>query len=343
LDPDRVAQARRRLQEAAGCFEQAVARAPDESEAHLRRALHRTLEGYLLNSIGQASGESKPDSEVVREFFPLESLADLKRASRLEPKDYSLAGNAALYEIYCVNAQRGRRGLGEGFDWTTLPDATQRSLRETIARLENLADDPDPKAASGALEVLGTLEGPVLRQTSRCVDTLQRALALDPARQRAWEILAGTLARTGRYDDLLAVCADHLRQENTSRAHILLAKAYEKLKQYDDAEEEVLEAIKLSDSDASATLSLAVLLLKRAQDEDTLGDADGWLSRCAQLLSATPPAQRNRQLIIDYTLTRGIYYALADDFDAARQWVQTVLQSDPGNESAKEILSALAY
>jgi hypothetical protein len=47
--------------------------------------------------------------------------------------------------------------------------------------------------------------------------------------------------------------------------------------------------------------------------------------------------------VIDFTLTRSIYLALSNDVESARQWAQTVLESDNGNELAKEILAAMAY
>jgi tetratricopeptide (TPR) repeat protein len=166
---------------------------------------------------------------------------------------------------------------------------------------------------------------------------------LGPSREQIWEMMAGTLAREEHYQELFALCEDHLKQNDSARSHMLLAKAYERLKQWDDAEEEVVQAVKEAPNDLTANLSLAALLLKRSQDPDVLGDAGDWLTRCDQILASMPPGQRPRQLVIDFTLTRSIYLALADDIESARQWAQTVLDSDHGNELAKEILAAMAY
>lgn len=340
---DRVALAQKRLAEAGDCFDQAVTNAPAEAEVYLRRGLHRTLQSSLLNDIREASGEHKPDIEVLSDYFSTETLADLQQASRLSTKDYRLIGNVALFEIYSVNARNGKRSLGAGFDWTTLPDASQRSIRRDMTQLEDLAADPDPKLAAGALEVLSILQGPVLHETSSRVANLRRALALDPSREQVWEMLAGTLARAERYEELLSVCETHLKQKDSARSHILLAKAYERLKQWDNAEEQVAAALRQAPNDFTANLSLAALLVKRSDDPSVLGEANGWLSRCDQILAGMPTAQRPRQLVIDFTLTRGIYYALADDIEAARRWVKTVIDSDRENELAKDILAAMAY
>ncbi len=343
LGPDSAALVPKRLDEAGACFDQAVASAPTESEGFLRRGLHRTLRDFVLNEIKVASGESKSDFDVLSGGFSAASLADLQQSSRLSPQDYWLIANNVLFEVYGGNARNGQRQIGGDFDFGGLPDATQRSVRSAMTRLEDLGQEPDNSAAAGALEVLGILQGPLLQETNRSVASLRHALALDPSRERAWELLTLTLARTERYDELLSLCEDHLKQTSTPRAHLLLAKAYEKLKQWDYAEQEVLAAVKLAPDDFTANLSLAALLIKRSQDAGTLAQANSVLGHCDQLLPKMPPAQRTRQLVIDFTLTRSICLALGDDVESARKWVKTVLDADGGNEMAREILAAIAY
>jgi tetratricopeptide (TPR) repeat protein len=338
-----VTLARRRLAEAGDCFERAVTNAPSEAEPYLRRGLHRTLRSYLLNNIREASGERQTETEILSDYFSPESLADLQQASRLSPKDYRLIGTVVLFEVYGVNARTGRKDGSQGFDWATLPDACQRSLRASITRLEDLTQDPDAKVAGGASEVLGILQGPLLHETNSRLDNLRRALALDPSREPVWEMMAGTLARAERYDDLLSLCEARLKQKDSARSHMLLAKAHERLHQWDDAEDQVAEAVKQAPNDLTANLALAALLLKRSQDPDVLGEANGWLARCEQLIAALPAQQKSRQLIIDFTLTRSIYLALTDDLESARRWARTVIDSDKENEMAREILAAMEY
>ena len=343
LAPDRVALARRRLEEAGICYEAALTNGMDQAEIHLRRGLHRTLQSFLLNEIKEAAGEHVPETEILSGYFSPETVADLRRASELNPRDYRLMGNLALYEIYGMNARSGRKGLGTDSTWQTLPEGTQRSLRRTMNRLEELAEDPNTKVAAGALEILGILQGPVLHEPNAAVNSLERSLALDPTRSQAWELAAGTLARTGNYEELLNLCEDRLRREDTVRSHMLLAKAYEKLKRWEEAEAEILAVLRKSPEDFTGTLSLAALLLRRSDNPETLAEAGGWLQRCDKVYSSLTSAQKNRQQVIDFTLTRAIYLALTDDLDNARQWVNSIIENDKGNELAREIQSAMAY
>jgi tetratricopeptide (TPR) repeat protein len=343
LAPDRVTLAYRHLDEAGSCFDLAVTNAPTEGDALVRRGFHRTLRSYLVNDIREASGEQKTETEILGDCFPPEALTDLQEASRLNPKDYHLIGNVVLFELYSLNSHTGRKGLDDGLDWNTLPDSAQRSVRAAVTQLEDLGQEPDPKVAAGALEVLGIVEGPVLRETDRRVRNLRRVLALDPSREEVWEMLAGTLARAGRTQELLSLCEDNLKANDSARGHMLLAKAYERLKRWDDAGEEVAAALNLSPNDLTANLSLAALLLKDGSDPENLDQVNGWLSRCDQLLAAAPPQARNRQFLIDFTLTRSIYLALSGDVDSAREWVQTVINNDPNNQLAKDIRAAMAY
>ncbi len=307
-----VALAQNRLTEAGDDFDRAVAAAPEEGEVYLRRAFHLCLRASILKQIRVAEGEQPDEVDLADNSFSPEALADLQHASRLAPRNYNRMGSEVLFEIYTVCAHRGHMDWAE-FSWNSLPDKSQRSLHDALTRLENLGQDSDAQVASGALEVLGVLQGPVLHESRSCVTTLRRAVALDAAREQGAEILVGTLAQTGRYDELLDFCEDRVKQKDTARNHLLLAKAYEKLKQWDDAEAEALEALRQSPTNLTASLDLAALLLRRSQDSDVLVDANDWLTRAEGLLGQATAAERSQQLVIDLTLLRSIYFALTDN------------------------------
>jgi tetratricopeptide (TPR) repeat protein len=248
-----------------------------------------------------------------------------------------------LFEVYAITDRQGQAGPGS-FSWDALPEKSQESLRGDVTRLENLAQNGTPGTAAGALEVLGILEGPVLHEPNRCISSLREALTIQPSREHAWEVLVATLAQGRRYDELLAVCQEQAKQTNSARTHLLLAKAHEKLKQWDDSEDEARVAASEDPGDFTTDLSLAALLLRRSGDDDSaLSEADDWLKRSELALSKMPPPQRNREQVIDLTLTRGIYYALTGELDTARQFVKTVIERDKDNKFAQEILSAMDY
>lgn len=338
---DKISLTKRELTEAGECFDRAATLAPDESEVFFRRGLHRCLETSLLNEIHLIEG-LPVDEVLLNSQFSQSALTDLQRASRLLPADYTLIGSTAMFEIYVFNAHQGRVNWAD-FSWSSLPEKSQRSIRDALARLANLGQNLDPHQAAGALEVLGILQGPALHESRNCIGTLRRAVALDPSREQAWEALAATLAQLGRYDDLLAVCQDRLRQKDTARGHLLLAKTFEKLHQWDDSESEIMEALRMAPNSFSANLAEAALVLRRGQSDDTLNEANTWLTRSERLLGETPATERTTQLIVDFTLTRSIYYALTDQLDQARQWAKAVISQDKNNNRAHDILSAMDY
>jgi tetratricopeptide (TPR) repeat protein len=340
--PPPVALAQRRVSEAGECFDQAVALAPEEAEVYFRRGLHRCLRNIIQAAVRVAGGESKDDVEQLNHTFPAEALDDLQHASRLRPQDYALIGNTVLFEIYSASARQGEVNWS-AFTWTALPDKSQRDIRESITRLENLAEESDPQLAAGALEALGILEGQVLHEPRSAATHLRRALALNPSRDQAWEALVAVLAQSARYEDLLTVCEDRLKQNDTPRAHLLLAKAYEKLKLWDESEAEILIAVKQEPNNFTATLALAALLLKHSGDDSFLPQANTWLGRSEMLLNQTPAPERNLQQVIDLTLTRSIYFALTDEVAAAREFAEAVIKRDQSNKLAQDILSAMDY
>ena len=343
IAPGEVALARKQLTEAGDCFNRAVTLATNESEVYFRRAMHQCLEKVLQNQIQSVSGNGENQVDPFDDCFTPKGLEDIQRASRLRPDDYRLVGATVLFEIYTVNAKKGRVAW-EDFSWNSLPEKNQASIREALTRLENLAQNPEPRAAAGALEVLGILQGPILHQPDACIASLRRALALQPSRDQAGEVLVAALAQAGRYDDLLAVCEDRVKQDDSARAHLLLAKAHEKLRQWDECENEARIAVSEDPENFNAALSIAALLIKRSHDNPAvLSEADNWLTRSEGIAGKTARARRNQQQIIDLTLTRGIYFALTDEMDNARTWVKTVIDRDKGNQLAQEILAAMDF
>ncbi|HZQ48452.1 MAG TPA: hypothetical protein VFC07_15655, partial [Verrucomicrobiae bacterium] len=342
ISPAQVALAKKWMEEAGAVYDKAAAIAPEEAEVYFRRGLHRCLQSALLNRIRVASGERAEDVALLNGCFTPESLADIQHASRLSPWDYKLIGGAVLFEIYTVSAEKGQVNWGT-FTWNLLPDKSQRSIREAVTRLENLAQSPRTKVAAGASEVLGIVQGPVLHEPHSCLANLGRALALDPSRDQAWETIAATIAQSRHYDELLSTCEERVKQKDSARSRILLAKAYEKLKQWNECEQQIRLALKLDPDDFTANLALADLLLKHSRDTSALAEANGWLARAEYLLNKMTARQRTQLRLVDLTLARGIYYALTDEVETARRWVKAVIDQDKENKFAQEILNAMDY
>ncbi|HZV33553.1 MAG TPA: tetratricopeptide repeat protein [Verrucomicrobiae bacterium] len=337
-----VSLARRELAEAGDCFKRAVALAPKEGEVYFRRGMHRSIRATLLKQIGMAEGEPLDDLMHAESQFSETALADIKQASQLEPDNCALIGNAVLFEIYTYESRDGRINWAD-FSWNTLPEKSQRSIRDAETRLENLGQDPDSRQAAVALEVLGILQGPIFHEPRSAIINLRRAVALDPSRDEAWDVLASMLAHGHRYDELLSACEDRVHEKESARSHLLLAKAFEKMHDWDGSENEILESLRISPNNFTASLSEAALILRRSQDADALMDANSWLERSERLLGEVPPQMRNQQAVIELTLLRSIYFALSDQLDEARQWANAVISLDKNNPVAQDILSAMDY
>lgn len=342
LSVAQVSIARRELAEAGECFDRAVALAPKEGNAYYRRGMHRSLRAMLMKQIGMAQGETADDLLSAEGQFSNPALADLKQASQLEPDNCGFIANAVLFEIYTVSSRDGRMNWAD-FSWNALPEKSQRAIRDAETRLEELGQDPDPRQASAALEMLGILQGPIFRESRGSIMNLRRAVALDPSREQAWDTLASMLAHSHRYDELLSSCEDRIHKEESARGHLLLAKALEKTQAWNESENEVLESLRMAPNDFAANLSEAALILRRSQDADALLDANSWLERSERLLGQAPPQMRNQHLVIELTLMRSIYYALSDQLDEARQWANAVINLDKNNPDAQDILSAMDY
>src|SRR5439155_16909989 len=121
---------------------------------------------------------------------------------------------------------------------------SQCSIREAVARLENCGQNPDSRVAAGSLECLSVLQAFVIGDRSGAEKNARRAVALDPSRENAWDMLIGFLAKPETYEDLRTLCEQRLRQKETTRNRILLAKAYERLNQLDRAEQNVQAALR---------------------------------------------------------------------------------------------------
>ncbi|EEF58091.1 tetratricopeptide repeat protein [Pedosphaera parvula] len=338
---NKVSHSQRCLDEAAGCFEKAVTIAPDEADVYFRRAMHHSLENYVLSEIQRFTGAQQDNSDPLTKCFTQKSLSDLQRSRDLSPKDPKRILGVVLFEMYM--AKDGKIKRDDESAWSSLPDKTQLSIRDAMTRLENMAQDPDEHVVAGALEALGILQGPILRDYCCSVSSLQRAVSLDPNRDQAWETLSSMLIKSQNYPELLTVCQDRLKFKDTAHTRMLLAKACEKMKLWTDAEEHTLAAVKDSPNDYGATLSIAALLLRRMQDANVSAEVNGWLGRAESLLNTMPEQQKSRQQVIELALDRTIFFALNDDLQTARKWVNMVKEKDNDNDIAQEIIAAMQY
>jgi tetratricopeptide (TPR) repeat protein len=336
---EHLVQARSLMAEAERCLDRAVTLGAQQSEPYFARVFARGNR-RLIEFLATWDGNREQAAFMLTSFaFTPEGVTDFKEAARWSPKDPRLVGGLALFEAWAVATQAGPRGLEELTSedwWRRLPETNQVSIRSAISRLEALGDDPNPKIAGGALEMLAAIRFMIFRDLDSGEKAARRAVALDPTREQAWELLVLGPVLQERWEDLRRVTEDRLKARRSARNHILAAKANERLKNWKVAEQHVDAALAQAPDDPIPQLAKAVLGLKRGTEEG-LAQAGKHLKKAQELAAAAPSPQTSRGLI----LTMALYAALRGETAEARQLVELVLKSDADDEDAKAILESL--
>ncbi|MEW6306956.1 MAG: tetratricopeptide repeat protein [Verrucomicrobiota bacterium] len=336
---EQVEAARKYVEEAGACLDTAIRLAPDEGEAYGRRALCRGNQNVLRVLVNAAGGQAVEPSALLKAAVARANTADVWRRAELNRNNHEALGQAVFYEVMAWLLDQAREeppDLADGDFWDQLPDEVKARVRDGLGRLEEIAQGANAKHAAGALEMRGIIQLIVQGDKTGGETSFRRAVALDPSRGQAWELLMIALADMKRNDDLLRVCEQRVQQQDTPRARLALAKAHERLKQYDRAEKQLEAGLRFNQNDFAVNLGLCALLARRANDDDTLRRAGEHLQRAIR--ASNPPS---RERLIDLNLTGGIYFALAGDAPAARRMLRQVIQIDPDNEAAKAALTAV--
>jgi predicted Zn-dependent protease len=149
-------------------------------------------------------------------------------------------------------------------------------------------------------------------------------------------MLEGTLAKSKRVDELIAVSSERVKLRDTAASRYNLAKAYALAGKFKETEDEVRTALAKEPGAQNLQVALAALLLRRAETPEVLAEAGKQLDQARAALGNNPPAD----LRWTYEVNRGIFLALSGDAQA-RVVLQGVLQQSPEHEAAKAALKAL--
>lgn len=341
-----IERAKALLEEARRAHDRAVASTPRDPQPYLERGWFRAYVKGFLESIFFTAREERTDvAGVTREaraklamgILAPEALADFRQMARLSPNTPRALALATMFEITAAIAANGQqRDVVPGGGKKALPEAAQRPLRKALVQLRQLARSKNVRTASEAAEAEGYFEF-IHGDPTHAETCLRRALALDPRNEQAWNVLTGVLVGGQRYGALVSLYQERLKRNDTAQNRLILAKAYERLNRLDKAEEQVQAALKREPDDFLANLALAVLWLKRSDDEVVFQKAKVQFARVTQVLSGREP----RHQLIDYALMRGIFLALNGDLGEARRQLIDVLEADKDNTEAKEALTAL--
>jgi len=322
------AKARQFFAESGGCFDRAVAIAPQDAELYAKRYAHRTFFGAWF----RAAMEKQPATAQI--FLDPDAVRDLRRAAELATDDY-------LPQRFSVMVDLFSEMLRQQFDfskreeaWRKLPKDARHRIDEAMARLTAIASSSDKAKAGGAAESLGVLEFLLRQDTATAEAMLRRAVSLDPTREQAWDMLLGVLFSSKHTNDMLAVCQQRLAATRSVRNHLLVAKAAELQGKENEVAAQVRAALKLGPKDALANLAQAALSVRSARDAAGMSRAAQRIVAAAKLINDDSPREQQ----VDIVLLQCIHAALSDQADKARHLLNRALRLDPNNEHAKDLL-----
>lgn len=335
--------AQRMLDEAATCFDKAVSCATNDAAAYVQRAMHKWAQHFYKHAVETLRGQDDDEHKLERSLAASDALPDLDKAVSLSPRDIHVIGTAAIMEIFSANTKKIDRPRAQMVKFEEMPDPTQKSIRTKMALLEKLSQSSETKSAAAAMEMLAFCQGPLLGDLGGCMESLRRAVQLDPKRQGSWQMLIAGLAGQGRYAEAAPVCEENIAQKDTPLNRVMYAKILFKLNRLAQSDEQLQAALRLDPNDFAANLAVAGIAVKRGTNLDELIQAEQPLSRAEVAVQNRLEVDRDgaRQAMIDFCLTKAIYCGLTERVEMAREYAKHVLTLDSENQEAKDVLAAL--
>lgn len=337
-------QAEARCHEAAGCFERAMALAPQEPQVFFQHA------GFLCQSNFQdcffrhyrGLGRISP-ADWLTAFFPAAAIDDLQAASKISPKDSQYISLAAYFAWIRATQQADVANPTFG----VLAGTGRPVIRDAMTELENLENDPDKTNAAAALENLGALNM-VSGNTPEAVTDLRRAISLDPAREQLWDMLLIALVTSASPAEVTALCELRLKHRNSARNHLFLARAFDHESKWRESAGQAEAALQIELKNPAIMITahseLAALALKQSSDPDFRPKVAAEFTQIEGLLPQNPRNVADWSRWRDLNLNLAIYDGLGNTPEGmanAKACVNNVLQYFPNDNLAKQILDAL--
>jgi tetratricopeptide (TPR) repeat protein len=153
-------------------------------------------------------------------------------------------------------------------------------------------------------------------------------------------MLMAMLAISGQNQELADLCEQRVKRKDNAENRFLLAKARERLGQFDRAETQLQTVLKTSPDYINALGGMAALLLKH-DDLDSLRQAALDLKRAEDLVAKLRPEEQKDDLKSDLLFTHALYNGLTGETESARKLLREILNYDKEYEGAQTALDAL--
>jgi tetratricopeptide (TPR) repeat protein len=297
----------------------------------------------VLSSAQQAvdalQGKTADDTNPLLRTYS-SALPDIKKAASLSQTNYRAWAWSAFVEFVQHN-----QSDSSPKDIDDLPQSSQDYIRQAMARLQSMADHPNPRIAAGALDGLTSVQlisGSA--QAGEAIENLSRAVKLDPGRNQAWDFLIGLLgSEEGRTQELVETCRARVTYRDSIRNRLFLIKALDRAGRVDEALEVADAVIDRHPGDVAIHACAAALLMHKDTSEETLGQAARHLARAEAGLKQLNLANDLRTLPLDLALSKAVWLALSGQVEPAKKFVDQVLKLAPEHPRAAEIQAQLKY
>lgn len=353
----------RRLWKEARCYyDRAVDLAPrDEAKPYHHRWSASHYHATIDMGLHTIKGE-----EVNPRAAPLtpECIADIRQIARLSFDDPEVIGLAVFCELgACVyqNKIQLRENLSSWADYLAvrnrslvdvLPEESRTFVNWCLERMEELTKHPDKAKAAAASEIMAiwltgmtdlgeqlgvSYPNSIVQEKAKgeAIENLRTAVHLDPARDRAWDLLTLLLRDEKKTDEAIAVARRRIAVKDNVHNRYFLAKVYADSAQFDKSAEELHVALKIDPKDLNCRLGLIALALKRDNAQS--------LKEAGEQLEAVWPRikeAKNGKLTRDYYLLSGLHLTLTDQRMWARGAFEQVLQLKKGEPTVTRALAA---
>lgn len=287
------------LEQARECHDQAARLEPGSAEVFIQRGIFRAMEAAVRTALAALRDDTPAGQPLRASLVPPGVVEDFQRAADLDAENPARLGVAALLPLF---AHLYAHRLPDSIIWEGgAPRTGDASSGVYVARLQ--------------------------------------ALAADPSRERAWDLLTLELNRRGEFASLVEECSDRVLASPSARNFLFLAKAYERIGDYIKAEWIVLSALAASQNDFYANLALANLLMKRPDHGAMLPRAGDCITRVQRHLGPSPTLQNQ----IDLALTRALHLALSEQPEDARKVLRQVERLAGPHPEITAALQAIGY
>ena len=342
--PDKMERAIKSKTEAALCFDRAVSSSPQEADVYLLRAWHKCgdeAHDYLLRYY---RNELKLDRKALGTLIGMgiakSAIPDLQKAATLQPQVCQLVGLAAWFELVAIAMTPLTGGTETPTQFSDFPESSQRIIKNAIAQLTELSQGNDTKRTALALEYLGILRAMTQENEELAVADLRRAVALNPDREQAWDMLLASILESASPEEFAAVCEDRLKHKKSARNHLIFAKALFRRGSFEKATGEAKSAIKLETNNVPAQLMLCAALVRQDKGEAGEEELASAFAKAAELVKSTNAPERGDWWLV-YGLNVAIAAAINDNVKNANAWLDTCQKEFPDDERIKEIRNAL--